>query len=87
MPTICGNCNTCVERINQHLNHVHQIGRGTTKMPKKKKKKEIVRNLPESLKLISQKLRHSLRKNSAKRRNQIKIKATKRKHFQKKRKN
>ena len=39
MPTICGNCNTCVERINQHLNHVHQIGRGTTKMQKIKKKR------------------------------------------------
>ena len=32
VPTICGDCHTCVERIDQHLDHVHQIGRGTMEM-------------------------------------------------------
>ena len=35
VPTICAICRTCVDRIDQHLNHVHQIGRGTWEMRKK----------------------------------------------------
>ena len=60
---------------------MHHVGLGTTE-----RKKKIVQNLPENLKLISQKSRHSLRKKSVKKRNQTKINATRRKAFRKRKK-
>ena len=40
MPTICGDSHTCVEKIDQHLDHVHQIGHGTMEMQKNNNNKE-----------------------------------------------
>ena len=31
-PTICPDCNTYIERIDNHLNHVHQLRKGTTEI-------------------------------------------------------
>ena len=34
-PTICPDCNTYIERIDNHLNHVHQLRKGTTEIKNK----------------------------------------------------
>ena len=52
-PCICPNCYTCVERIDIHLHHFHQINKGSTEIQKKKKKKsKTQKNLLDILKPI-----------------------------------